>query len=111
VASTAFSALHVAAGVRRGINVMQQVFSTKGTIDSEGRLQVDVALPVAGPSEVQLLVLLPEDAEISEHAWLRAAAANPAFDFLRDPAEDIYTLADGTPFMTRGKVVLVPFLG
>lgn len=33
-----------------------------------------------------------------EMEWLRAAAANPAFDFLREPEEDIYTLADGQPF-------------
>jgi len=33
-----------------------------------------------------------------EEEWLRAAAANPAFDFLREPQEDIYTLADGRPF-------------
>jgi len=26
--------------------------------------------------------------------WLRAAAANPAFDFLKGPEEDIYTLAE-----------------
>ena len=30
--------------------------------------------------------------------WMRAAAHSPAFDFLRDPEEDIYTLADGKPF-------------
>jgi len=31
---------------------------------------------------------------IDEMEWLRAAAANPAFDFLKEPEEDIYTLAD-----------------
>jgi len=35
---------------------------------------------------------------IDEQEWLRAAAANPAFDFLKEPGEDIYTLADGEPF-------------
>jgi tetratricopeptide (TPR) repeat protein len=39
-----------------------------------------------------------EDGEIDEREWLRAAASNPAFDFLKDPEEDIYTLADGKPF-------------
>jgi hypothetical protein len=33
-----------------------------------------------------------------EMKWLRAAASNPAFDFLRRSNEDIYTLADGKPF-------------
>lgn len=36
--------------------------------------------------------------EIPERAWLRAAATNPAFDFLDDPVEDIYGPEDGRPF-------------
>ena len=36
--------------------------------------------------------------EIGEEEWLRAAATNPVFDILKDPEEDIYTLADGKPF-------------
>ncbi|XWK86981.1 MAG: tetratricopeptide repeat protein [Phormidium sp.] len=36
--------------------------------------------------------------EIDEQEWLQAAANNPVFDFLNDPEEDIYTLADGKPF-------------
>ncbi len=42
--------------------------------------------------------LLPEEADIDEMEWLRTASANPAFDFLKEPEEDIYTLADGVPF-------------
>jgi hypothetical protein len=36
--------------------------------------------------------------EIDEQEWLKAAASSSAFDFLKDPKEDIYTLADGKPF-------------
>ncbi len=36
--------------------------------------------------------------EIKENEWLYATAHNPAFDFLNNPEEDIYTLADGKPF-------------
>ena len=36
--------------------------------------------------------------EIDEQEWLKAAANSSAFDFLKDPQEDIYTLADGKPF-------------
>ena len=56
--------------------------------------------PYALPPNASLMVtLLPAstDAE-SEEAWLRAASSNDAFAFLADPAEDIYTLADGVPF-------------
>jgi len=47
---------------------------------------------------VRVSHLLPEDSDISETEWLQAAVANSAFDFLKDPEEDIYTLSDGRPF-------------
>jgi hypothetical protein len=46
--------------------------------------------------------LLPEDSDISETEWLQAAATNPAFDFLKYPEEDIYTLSDGRLFYDEG---------
>ena len=44
--------------------------------------------------------IVPEMAEdyVEESAWLQAAANNPAFDFLKDAAEDIYSPTDGRPF-------------
>lgn len=36
--------------------------------------------------------------EIDDQEWLHAVANNPAFDFLNDPEEDIYTITDGKPF-------------
>jgi hypothetical protein len=36
--------------------------------------------------------------DIDESEWLRTASTNTAFDFLKDVAEDIYTLEDGKPF-------------
>lgn len=39
-----------------------------------------------------------EPGEIPERAWLAAAANNPAFAFLGDPREDVYTPDDGRPF-------------
>jgi hypothetical protein len=56
-----------------------------------------------------VLVLLPEDAEISEHTWLHAAAANPAFEFLILPQKRSTLQRMGSRSMMRGKVVLVPF--
>ncbi|HEX3800165.1 MAG TPA: hypothetical protein VH413_15835 [Verrucomicrobiae bacterium] len=38
------------------------------------------------------------DDEFSEQGWTKNAATSPAFDFLKDEAEDIYTRSDGTPF-------------
>ncbi len=49
-----------------------------------------------GPKRVRVIILLPEE-DIGEEEWLQAAGANPAFDFLKEPQEDIYTLSDGRP--------------
>jgi hypothetical protein len=38
-----------------------------------------------------------------EAAWTKVVAASPAFDFLKDAAEDVYTAADGKPFHDQGK--------
>jgi len=69
-----------------------------GTVDEQRRLHVDESLPIVGPRRVRLIVLIPEDTDIDEREWLRAAATNPAFDFLKESEEEIYTLADGKPF-------------
>ncbi|GEM_PF-398222 len=41
---------------------------------------------------------IPDSAdEWNETEWLKASLSNPAFDYLRDPEEDIYTISDGKP--------------
>ena len=40
----------------------------------------------------------PTRVNCDEETWLRAASSSDAFAFLADPAEDIYTAADGEPF-------------
>jgi len=76
---------------------IEKAIEATGTIDAERRLVLDEPLPVAGPKRVRVIILLPEDTEVDEKEWLRAASANPAFDFLKEPEEDIYTLEDGRP--------------
>ena len=71
---------------------------TTGIVDAERRLQLDEPLPIAGPSRVRVIILVPDADEIEENAWRKAVAASPAFDFLKDPGEDVYTRADGKPF-------------
>ncbi len=70
---------------------------TTGTIDKHNRIQLDRSLPIIGPKRVRLIILSPADDDWNEAEWLQAAAQNSAFDFLNDPAEDIYTLDDGKP--------------
>ena len=74
-----------------------QIVELIGTIDEKGQLHLDEPISAVGQGRVRV-ILLPEEAEIGENEWLKAAASNPAFDFLKDPAEDIYTLDDGQPF-------------
>jgi hypothetical protein len=72
--------------------VAQRTIETTGTIDKEHRLVLDEPLPIAGPSRVKVIILLPEEADLDEKLWLEAARSNPAFEFLTHPAENIYTL-------------------
>ena len=75
----------------------KRAIETTGTVDSEHRLVLDEPLPIAGPSRVKVIILLPEESDLDDKLWLEAARSNPAFEFLTAPAEDIYTAADGKP--------------
>ena len=80
----------------------KKAIETTGTIDAKHHLVLDGALPITGSTRVRVIILVPEDSDISETEWHQAAAANPALDFLKDPEEDIYTLSDGRPFYDEG---------
>ena len=79
-----------------------KAIETTGTIDAQHHLVLDETLPITGPTRVRVIILVPEESDINETEWLQAAAANPAFYFLKDPEEDIYTLSDGRPFYDEG---------
>ncbi len=81
-----------------------KAIETKGKVDRDGRLTVEERVPLPA-ADVRVIVLAPDDEdelhelhELDEQAWLRAAAVGGGFDFLNDPAEDVYTPADGKPF-------------
>jgi hypothetical protein len=85
------------------MEIALRAFEVAGTIDEQRQLHLDAPLPIAGPSRVRVIVLIPEEADAEdEKEWYRVAAANPAFDFLKEPKEDIYTLVDGKPFHDQG---------
>jgi len=72
---------------------------TTGIVGADRQLRLDEPLPIAGPSRVRVIILVPEAGEeITESDWTRAASANPAFDFLKEAGEDIYKAGDGKPF-------------
>lgn len=69
-----------------------------GTVDEKSQLHIDEPLPITGPSRVRIIVLFSGEKEMDEMEWLRAATVNPAFEFLKDQAEDVYKPTDGKPF-------------
>jgi len=77
---------------------MLTAIETTGTIKPNHQIELDDDLPADAPDRVRVIVLFDTNgSDVSEREWLRAAAKNPAFDFLADESEDIYTLADGRP--------------
>jgi hypothetical protein len=84
------------------MEVTMKAIETTGTVDERSRLLLDEPLPIVGPSQVRVIIQVAEEMDTDEKEWLRAAATNPAFDFLNEPEEDIYTPSDGKPFDDQG---------
>lgn len=80
------------------MNLTTRAIEANGMIDAQRRLLLEEPLPITGPTRVRVIILLPDETDIDEMEWLRAAASNPAFDFLKAPEEDIYSREDGRPF-------------
>ena len=74
-----------------------QAFETKGRIDAKGNLHIEHQLNLRDKN-VKVLILYPDDDSINEQQWLKSLSGNPAFDFLKNEEEDIYTIKDGIPF-------------
>ena len=75
---------------------------TTGVVDEQHQLRLDEPLPIPGQSRVRVIVLAPDQEDISEEVWAQAVSASPEFDFLKDAAEHVYTAADGKPFHDEG---------
>lgn len=84
------------------MEIAMKAIETTGTIDKQSQIVLDEPLPLISSSRVRIIILLPDETEINEKDWLRTAGANPVFDFLKEPEEDIYTLSDGRPFNDQG---------
>jgi hypothetical protein len=69
-----------------------------GTVNDDHQLKLDDILPLSVPKHVRVIVLYSPVDEWDEKEWLHAATLSPAFNFLKDPEEEIYTLIDGKPY-------------
>jgi hypothetical protein len=72
-----------------------------GTVDEHHQLRLDGVLPIPSPTRVRVIVLYPLTEDWNETKWLQAAARNSAFEYLKDTAEDVYTVTDGEPFYNK----------
>jgi hypothetical protein len=78
---------------------MIKAIETTATLNDGNRLLLDEKISDTDARKVRVIVLFAESDDVSEQDWRKAAAQNSAFDFLNDAAEDIYTPADGKPFI------------
>ena len=71
----------------------------KSKTDKNGNLKIEYKLDKLD-SNVRILILVDDDTELDEEKlWLESISSNPAFNFLNDKSEDIYSLNDGEPFI------------
>jgi hypothetical protein len=77
------------------METMLTAIELAGTVDEQYNLRLDDVLPITGPKRVRVIVLYSPADEMDEGEWLRAAVTSPAFAFLKDSAEDIYSPLDG----------------
>ncbi len=70
-----------------------KAIETTGTINKAGFLKLDKPFKTATPQKVKVIILFGDD-DTEESIWLSAIATNPAFDFLKEKEEDIYSITD-----------------
>ena len=71
-----------------------KAIESSGFLDEKGILKLDNPLEITN-QRAKIIVLIPEKEEMSDLAWLQAITLNPAFNFLNDKEEDIYSITDG----------------
>ena len=81
------------------VSLIAKTIETTGFVNAQHELPLDEKLPMVKPSRVRVIIMIAEDdALFGEAEWLKTASNNPAFEFLKDEQEDIYSLNDGKPF-------------
>ena len=71
-----------------------RAIETTGRVIDARHIETPSPIPVG---RVRLMIFWPSGADdgVAESGWMAAAAKNSLFDFLANPAEDVYTLDDG----------------
>ena len=79
------------------MNALHGALEVSAEIDEQRNIHISGPLPIAGPRRVRLIILFDDGSDVDEQEWLHAAARNPAFAFMAEEGEDLYSLADGWP--------------
>lgn len=74
-----------------------KAIETTGRIEKSGLLKLDSPIDLKNKQKVRVILLYNEDEDIEENTWLASISSNPAFAFLNEKEEDIYTIHDGKP--------------
>lgn len=74
-----------------------KAIEVNGEIDNKGILHLDHPLNMKEKKVKVIILVSEEDEEAEEKLWLSAMSNNPAFNFLHDEQEDVYSLKDGKP--------------
>lgn len=73
-----------------------KAIETIANVNNLGQLILEPGLSIPN-TRVKVIILIPEDNDISDEEWMKSIATNPVFEYLKDPKEDIYTVNDGNP--------------
>ncbi|MEI7423143.1 MAG: hypothetical protein WCK18_13655 [Prolixibacteraceae bacterium] len=73
--------------------------------DKHGHLRINYPLNNRD-SNVRIIILVDENSDDvnEEELWMKTISTNPAFDFLKDTSENIYSLTDGEPLDDKKKI-------
>jgi hypothetical protein len=79
--------------------MMMKAIEINSKTDKNGHLKIEYKLDKS-EKKVRVLILLEEEQTEpdDEKLWMNSISSNPAFDFLKNSEEDIYSLNDGEPF-------------
>jgi len=78
-------------------NLTMKAIEITGEIEKAGLLKLDFPIDLRRKQKVKVIILYNEEDNINERLWLTAISNNPVFEFLKDKAEDIYSILDGKP--------------
>ena len=73
-----------------------RAIETIGTFENNGLLRLENVSDIKQKT-VKVILLFEDGEDTDQSLWLKSLSSNPAFDFLKDERENIYSPNDGKP--------------